>query len=273
MPLITISALGLTREATSEDIKKAYIKLARQCHSDKNHNVDPETQKANNDKFSKISEAYHVLMDEEQRKIYDRSLDEGKSYDDEKASYDKKINALKNDVFLFFDRTLNITNLLEELKKDEHDPIYQTLLPMYEALNREKDSFIEQDFNLENLKNFIQSCETTVKIAEFDFNQHENKSEKSHSLLKDVLDSINSFISYLKDTALNLLKEYSPHDYKLAARYLGPTTQEREEIHEQGIGGMQNMKRKIEELRLLIPQSSETQEEERAIVEYRGKQP
>jgi len=58
--------LGLTKDATTDEIKKQYRKLALQWHPDKN----PDKLEAEK-KFKEISEAYQVLGDEEKRKNYD----------------------------------------------------------------------------------------------------------------------------------------------------------------------------------------------------------
>src|ERR1051325_3275234 len=59
--------LGLDKNATQEDIKKAYRKLARKLHPDLNPN-DKEAHK----KFQQINEANEVLSDPEKRKKYDQ---------------------------------------------------------------------------------------------------------------------------------------------------------------------------------------------------------
>ncbi|MEJ8756516.1 J domain-containing protein [Pontibacter sp. H259] len=59
--------LGVTKTATQADIKKAYRALAKKYHPDKNKN-----DKAAEEKFKDISEAYEVLGDEEKRKQYDQ---------------------------------------------------------------------------------------------------------------------------------------------------------------------------------------------------------
>lgn len=60
--------LGITRDASSGEIKKAYRKLALSCHPDK---VPEHEREAAEVKFKELSEAYEVLIDEDQRKRYD----------------------------------------------------------------------------------------------------------------------------------------------------------------------------------------------------------
>ncbi|HEY5966809.1 MAG TPA: DnaJ C-terminal domain-containing protein [Chitinophagaceae bacterium] len=59
--------LGIDKNATQEDIKKAYRKLARKHHPDLNPN-DKEAHK----KFQQLNEANEVLSDPEKRKKYDQ---------------------------------------------------------------------------------------------------------------------------------------------------------------------------------------------------------
>ncbi|MBP6842076.1 MAG: DnaJ domain-containing protein, partial [Kofleriaceae bacterium] len=59
--------LGVTREASASDIKKAYYKLAKKYHPDHNPG-DAEAE----EKFKEAAGAYQVLADEEQRERYDR---------------------------------------------------------------------------------------------------------------------------------------------------------------------------------------------------------
>ena len=58
--------LGVSKEATAKDIKKAYRKLASQYHPDKN-----QGNKKAEDKFKEVNEAHEVLSDPEKRKKYD----------------------------------------------------------------------------------------------------------------------------------------------------------------------------------------------------------
>src|SRR6185437_13115182 len=61
--------LGVARGASAEDLKKAYRKLAMQCHPDRN----PGDKAAEHEqKFKNITEAYEVLKDDQKRAAYDR---------------------------------------------------------------------------------------------------------------------------------------------------------------------------------------------------------
>ncbi|GAA5885417.1 hypothetical protein JCM6882_009614 [Rhodosporidiobolus microsporus] len=63
--------LGVSKSAGDKELKKAYRKLSKQYHPDKN---DSEEAKA---KFLEVSRAYEVLSDEEKRRTYDRFGEEG----------------------------------------------------------------------------------------------------------------------------------------------------------------------------------------------------
>lgn len=62
------AALGVSKTATAAEIKKAYRKLARDLHPDKNPN-----NKQAEEKFKTVSEAYDVLSDDTKRKEYDEA--------------------------------------------------------------------------------------------------------------------------------------------------------------------------------------------------------
>src|SRR5215208_108958 len=61
------STLGVPRDASEDDLKKAYRKLAMQYHPDRNNG-----SKEAEERFKAITEAYDVLRDPQKRQVYDR---------------------------------------------------------------------------------------------------------------------------------------------------------------------------------------------------------
>lgn len=59
-------ALGVTKSATAEEIKKAYRRLALQYHPDRNKGKDAES------KFKEVTKAYEVLSDPAKKQTYDQ---------------------------------------------------------------------------------------------------------------------------------------------------------------------------------------------------------
>ncbi len=68
------STLGVSKQASADEIQKAYRKLARKYHPDVNRSAGAE------DKFKEITESYEVLKDPEKRKTYDRFGKDWKSF-------------------------------------------------------------------------------------------------------------------------------------------------------------------------------------------------
>ncbi len=66
--------LGVSRDASQDDIKKAYRRLARQLHPD----VNPSEDAA--ERFKLVTHAYDVLSDEDSRRNYDRGGDENGNF-------------------------------------------------------------------------------------------------------------------------------------------------------------------------------------------------
>lgn len=97
--------LGLNKNASDDEIKKAYRKLAIKWHPDKN----PDKQKEAEDKFKEISEAYEVLKDSRKRQIYDKFGKNG--LNNENSGFSNGFNNVSpDDIFKNFFKTENVFN-------------------------------------------------------------------------------------------------------------------------------------------------------------------
>ena len=103
--------LGISRNATDQEIKSAFRKLARQFHPD----LHPNDEKAES-RFKEINEAYEILSDKEKKKSYEQYLSywfmkrDGKSRDFYRRNNDKDFDEYSN-----FDDFLN--NLIERFSE------------------------------------------------------------------------------------------------------------------------------------------------------------
>jgi molecular chaperone DnaJ len=63
--------LGISKQATQDEVKRSFRRLAMQYHPDRNKAPDAEQ------KFKEINEAYEVLSDTKRRQTYDQFGHEG----------------------------------------------------------------------------------------------------------------------------------------------------------------------------------------------------
>ena len=77
--------LGVSRSASSADIKRAYRKLSLKYHPDKNPSEDAAA------KFAEIASAYSVLSDEDKRKTYDHGGEDAVKMQEQRYSKISKL--------------------------------------------------------------------------------------------------------------------------------------------------------------------------------------
>lgn len=120
------SVIHVSSNATPDEIKRSYLKLAQKYHPDRF--TDPEEKKSAHEKFSRITESYRILSDENLRREYDQSLRKGTSREDEAKETQAK-NAFKRAIsFLKQNDPWRAVNLLRIACRYNAQPMYISYL-------------------------------------------------------------------------------------------------------------------------------------------------
>lgn len=135
--------LGLTRSATKLEIKKSFIKLAKEFHPDKNPNASKE-------KFKKITEAYQTLTDIKKRDLYDKK---GMTKEDQQMYNNKNNN---------YD---DFQNFWKSHNNENFEDIYSDFSDFFKFTNSSKPKKLQkgEDIKLEITLTFLESTKPTKK--------------------------------------------------------------------------------------------------------------
>ncbi|KAK9763697.1 hypothetical protein K7432_009394 [Basidiobolus ranarum] len=107
------ATLGVTTNATAEEIRRAYISRSRICHPDKL----PGNSKAT-EAFQKISVAYETLSNRNSRKLYDRSGTSSDGFTGEETLSEALVQIFKEFMDGDFEHLLSIVELLNTQNPD-----------------------------------------------------------------------------------------------------------------------------------------------------------
>jgi len=122
--------LGIEKDASEHEIKKAYLRQSSIWHPDKHHSKEKKAEAE--EKFKEINDAYSVLKDEEKRAIYD----EGGSEAIEAEENGDNINI--NDPFAMFPQIFgNNFNMRVSATPNLEMPIQCTLEELYTGVKKE----------------------------------------------------------------------------------------------------------------------------------------
>lgn len=145
--------LGVSKEATTEEIKKAYKKKALKCHPDKTSALSDNARRLAEEEFKSINNAHEILTDSVRRQLYDQDEstvfygdqpEETRTYQSKSTTFTKnglhgrvKLSGASKSEFTihngdYRNQTLNVTL---ELAKDSLEPMLQRLNELMETLD------------------------------------------------------------------------------------------------------------------------------------------
>ena len=196
--------LGLSQDATDEEIKKAYHKLAKKYHPDENNNEESET-------FKLINEAYRVLSNKESRSNYNSSsygetsktdFDEElekqfkefnirRRYQEKIEEFTRSIEELLNKKSAFINDSLNdlYSPLVYNQKIKEIVIEFETILKQIKLLKQEVEDHGYYIF-IEKIDSLILYLEESIKELDLDLNTLKYNNEN-----KNLIDHFNYFLT------------------------------------------------------------------------------
>jgi len=198
--------LGVKKDASPEEIKKAYRARAKKTHPDK-HGGDPEL-------FNKVNVAYSILINPERKKRYDETGDTDEKRElsiQELAMENLRViidNILKNntsndsilyaDIFDRLEDQINAQIENAEMQIEEHQKRYEVLIKMEGRVKYKgaaKSLFLEMIKNEKlNIENSISNTEKNIKVFEaliviiddYEFNPLEREETFDHFIHGNV---------------------------------------------------------------------------------------
>lgn len=151
--------LGIKKDATADQIKKAYRKLALKFHPDRN-----QGDKASEDKFKEIAEAYEVLSDAQKRKEFDNIRNFGSS--SKRTAYKSTYNDDFEPSYKNFYKKTNRDDpekLWEEFKRDYNFATFSDFFNNFFA-NRKRSKKVGRDKTAKLTISLVEAYSGSVRI-------------------------------------------------------------------------------------------------------------
>lgn len=201
--------LNISKDASLDEIKKSYKKLALKYHPDKNKDNEESTKK-----FQEITEAYSILGDEQKRKNYDHygfgddhfNFEQKDPFEMFNTIFKEHLNNFKQfDMNMNYENDFDIGNLVNQISGNHLGGLFQGT-NIHVKVNTNK----QQDRPLNIFDSLLSSFQGNIKKEEQEEQEVYNEENKIQEIIediiltytidiKDIFDKKKKSISYQKD--------------------------------------------------------------------------
>ena len=201
--------LEVSENATNEEIRKAYKKLAIKWHPDKN----PDNKKEAEEKFKSISEAYSILSNPEKRKEYEEYRNNGfeGEFDFKEFNFNDPFEIFNNFFGMGFSDLIFENDLFDDDEEDDFGNFYENIGFFNKGIKKDNERK-GRNKNNNNVSKTVRKSEKIIngkkiskvetitidkngnkkiEVREFTNDMNKNKRDNENKLINDKKENIN----------------------------------------------------------------------------------
>lgn len=195
--------LGVKRDASQSEIKKAYKKAVKELHPDKHRKVSQEKIDTYNELFADVQEAYSILSDEKKREKYDKFGEFNRKWKDTDI-----IREASSRLIASFRSTHADSNPIKTLK----DSIYNTIENVHNKRLRQL-TFEKHKLNIFRkkssegfLKDLLCTCIDSI--------------DREEENIKEIIEFEKEILSFLSEVSFDDSDQNMGDIYEISQRFL-----------------------------------------------------
>ncbi|MEQ9549868.1 MAG: J domain-containing protein [Coleofasciculus sp. G3-WIS-01] len=164
--------LDIHPQATAQEIKQAYRRLAKRFHP------DSQTETSNVEKIVEINGAYEVLSDPQRRRFYDQQLF-NLQFSSKRRTRQQRNEAAQKQYQRQRRRSYNADIHLEDWLQQVYKPVNRLIIPILKSLNTQINQLAADPFDDELIADFqtyLENCRHDLNQAQITFRSQPNPS-------------------------------------------------------------------------------------------------
>ena len=162
--------LDIHPQATAQEIKQAYRRLAKRFHP------DSQTETANSEKIIEINGAYEVLSDPQRRHSYDQQLFYPQ-FSSKRRTRQQRNEAAQKQYQRQRARSYNTDTHLDIWLQQVYKPVNRLIIPILKSLNTQINQLAADPFDdelMEDFQTYLENCRQDLNQAQITFRSQPN---------------------------------------------------------------------------------------------------